>query len=113
AVEGLGLGVAVLLLPMVMVERGVQRIGQRSKIAKIRHEYEHSRRQIEVAARMPADFLAIYLKRLQHLRANFLKTKWTSQEEAELGYALLKQAEAALLIEAQRAIGRLPGQLKP
>lgn len=108
-VEGLALVITAPLLPFAALARGFHRLEQSSKTAAIRREYELSRHQLELASRVPGDFLALYLKRLKDLRQRYQSTSWASEEEAEQGYKLLLAAEAALLAEAQAVIQNIPG----
>lgn len=106
-VEAGSLVAATTLVPFVALRRSIGRIGQRSRLAELRDEYEKSRYGLQLASRTPVEFLSLYLKRLHEVRQCFLSTRWGSLEEATAGYELMKAAEAALLIQAQAEVKRL------
>lgn len=107
AVELVAGVLALPLLPFAALERSGRNVGQRSRLAQIRDSYRRTRYEIETASRLPVDFLDIYLKRVREVRTAYLSKSWASQEEAELGYRLMKAAEEALIAEAEAVIVRL------
>lgn len=106
-VEYASLVLAAPCVPVAGAGRSVARMGQRSKLAEFRDEYEKTHYQLQLTSRTSVDFLATYLKRLHELRQRFLTTEWSSLEEAQNGYQLLLAAEAMLLAEAQHTSQQL------
>ncbi len=111
-VETAGLVFSLPALPMAGVYRCVGRLRQRDRLAQVRDEYERATHEMGLASRRPADFLAVYFKRLHEIRRCYLSTNWHSLEEAEAGYRLMKAAEAALLAEAQALLRQQQRQEK-
>ncbi len=106
-VEGLSLVAALPLTPFAALYRSFARTRQNSRLDGISQEYLYSRKAVELGAKVPTEFLAVYLKRLHEIRQRYTTTAWASLEEAETGYRLMQLAEEALMAEAEKVARKI------